>query len=151
MSRPNSCWPPHTPWVTSHQPRRRAFSLVELLVVITIIGMLMALLIPAVNASRARARQLQCLNNLKQIGLAAQQYHNQRRVFPQGMHGRAPYRLSGWLTHLLPYVEQQALWARTEEAYKQSPLPFKNPPHVGLATLVPLGKYWLIPAVTRWI
>jgi prepilin-type processing-associated H-X9-DG protein/prepilin-type N-terminal cleavage/methylation domain-containing protein len=64
------------------RPRRLAFTLVELLVVITIIGMLMALLIPAVNASRARARQLQCLNNLKQIGLATFNYDSSRGQAP---------------------------------------------------------------------
>src|SRR6187431_263564 len=69
--------------VMAISPRRRfAFTLVELLVVITIIGMLVALLLPAVNASRARARQLQCLNSMKQIGLATFNYDSSKGQVP---------------------------------------------------------------------
>src|SRR6476660_1819877 len=64
-------------------PRRRlAFTLVELLVVITIIGMLVALLLPAVQGARARARTLTCLNQLKQIGLATVSYDSSKGQFP---------------------------------------------------------------------
>ena len=62
--------------------KRRAFTLIELLVVIAIIAVLIALLLPAVQAAREAARRAQCVNNLKQLGLAAQNYVSSNNVFP---------------------------------------------------------------------
>ena len=97
--------------------RRRAFTLVELLVVIAIIGILIGMLLPAVQQVRESARRTACTNNLKQIGLATLMFHDTRSAFP-------PARLTpgfraedqdclgcaSWMVHLLPYIEQGNLY-----------------------------------------
>ncbi len=96
---------------------RAGFTLVELLVVITIIGVLIALLLPAVQAAREAARRSQCCNNLKQIGLAAHNFENAIRRFPPGYLGPIPQsadishgQFVGCLSFLLPYVEADNVW-----------------------------------------
>ena len=85
--------------------RSSGFTLVELLVVIAIIGILIALLLPAVQMAREAARRTSCQNNLKQIGLALHNYHDRDRVFPPSS---APGH--SWVPFLLPYVEQENLY-----------------------------------------
>ena len=87
---------------------RLGFTLVELLVVIAIIGVLVSLLLPAVQAAREAARRMQCSNNLKQQGLAIQNHHDVFKHFPPG--GYNPWGAVGsWATHILPYMEQNTL------------------------------------------
>ncbi len=99
---------------------RRGFTLVELLVVIAIIGILIALLLPAVQAAREAARRSQCTDHLKQIGLALQNYHDANRSFPTmtvfgGGATPQPAYHHTWLTAILPFLEQQALYERTNK------------------------------------
>jgi len=92
---------------TSHRASWvRGFTLVELLVVIAIIGILIALLLPAVQAAREAARRTQCANHLKQIALAIHNYHDAFKVVPYGWDDRG----TGWSLHLLPFCEWGALY-----------------------------------------
>jgi prepilin-type processing-associated H-X9-DG protein len=87
--------------------RRIGFTLIVLLVVIAIIAVLIALLLPAVQAAREAARRAQCTNNLKQIGLAMHNYHDQQGTLPPGVKGCC---WGTWLLFVLPYIEQGNLY-----------------------------------------
>jgi len=97
--------------------RRPAFTLIELLVVIAIIAVLVGILLPAVQQAREAARRTQCRNNLKQIGLALQNYHDSMNIFPIGYCAGMPYVDGatdtapgwGWPSYLLPQLEQENL------------------------------------------
>ena len=87
--------------------KRSGFTLIELLVVIAIIAVLIALLLPAVQSAREAARRAQCTNNLKQIGLAMHNYHDQQGTLPPGLKGCC---WGTWLVFVLPFIEQQPLY-----------------------------------------
>lgn len=85
--------------------QKRAFTLIELLVVVVIIGVLAALLLPALNRARSRARSVGCINNLKQWGLAFQMYANDWQDWlPKGGNAGSPGALDSWFNNLPPYV-----------------------------------------------
>ena len=119
--------------------RCNGFTLVELLVVIAIIGILIALLLPAVQAAREAARRSQCSNNLKQIGIAFQNYHDTHKEFPPSWAGTVndtPFW--GWGALILPFMEQQT----TYDALNVGQTPFATvlttPP---AAALSPISSY----------
>ena len=109
-SRPSSCW-------THPRFTKTGFTLVELLVVIAIIGVLIALLLPAIQAARAAARRMSCANSVKQLGLAMQNYESALRRFPPSMMidpaKKTQYRWSA-LARALPYIEQGGLYANID-------------------------------------
>lgn len=90
---------------------KRGFTLIELLVVIAIIAVLIALLLPAVQQARESARRTQCKNNLKQLGLAMHNYHDQCNVFPYGVLNVGTYHLRDtWMQQILPMIEQGPMY-----------------------------------------
>src|SRR5688500_17736932 len=99
--------------------RRKAFTLVELLVVIAIIGILVALILPAVQAAREAARRMSCGNNLRQIGLGLQNFEGTHKAFPSSMRpavANASGQLDGWSVQaqLLSYLEQGNLFGQID-------------------------------------
>jgi prepilin-type N-terminal cleavage/methylation domain-containing protein/prepilin-type processing-associated H-X9-DG protein len=116
---------------TSKRRVGSGFTLVELLVVIAIIGVLVALLLPAVQAAREAARRMQCSNNLKQLGLALHTYHDTYRAFVYrsggtccaantGLRNTNRGRRSGFVS-LLPYYEQAPMWNQIQAGDKSNP------------------------------
>lgn len=114
-----------------HSCKRDAFTLVELLAVIAIIGILIGLLFPAIQAVRESARRTQCSNRLRQISLGLHNFHSTHRHLPSGIrssdHETQP-SLS-WLAILLPYVEQQNIWEESNRLLAANPNPFANNIH----------------------
>jgi prepilin-type N-terminal cleavage/methylation domain-containing protein len=105
-----------------HVHRSRGFTLVELLVVIAIIGVLVALLLPAVQAARESARRLQCSNKLKQLGLAIQNYHDTFLVYPpQSFPAHGSANAWGWGPMIFPFLELQALHESLQPNSKMPP------------------------------
>jgi prepilin-type N-terminal cleavage/methylation domain-containing protein/prepilin-type processing-associated H-X9-DG protein len=131
---------------------RPAFTLVELLVVIAIIGVLVALLLPAVQSAREAARRTQCANHLKQLALGAQLHVDQINTFPHGgwgyrnlgvpAKGLGANQPGGWLYSLLPFIEQKNLYEHTDPVYVlQAPFAIMNCP-----SRRPARKYMAGPA-----
>ena len=111
---------------------RQAFTLIELLVVIAIIGVLVGLLLAAVQSVRQAAARAQCQNNIRQLAIALHQVHDTRQALPPGhrsLTNRDFMPFSGWTIDVLPFIDQQPLYNQSRTAYRRFPLPFINPPH----------------------
>ncbi len=122
--------------------RRRAFTLVELLVVIAIIGVLVGLLLPAVQAAREAARRMQCSNNLKQLALAAHNYHDVYKSFGVGHHFKGTYTNTGlaygWAFGLLPFIEQGNLYNQFDSKWPVMNIANSNN---GILAATPLASF----------
>jgi len=117
--------------------RRGGIGLVETLVVIGILGLLIGLLLPAVQKVREAAARTSCINNLHQLGLACQLYHDTQSVLPPVYLDMNPGHgpILQWTVLLLPYIDQGPLWNQTLDAYRVELDGSVNPPHIGLATV----------------
>ena len=124
---------------------RRAFTLVELLVVIGVIGILIAILLPAVQVVREAGRRTVCSKNVRQLALGVMNFESSHGQLPIGL--RSFENVTGnssienyygitWITLILPFVEQDAMWQQAMEDYEHSPIPFRS--HRGMQKVLPV-------------
>jgi hypothetical protein len=120
---------------------RAGVSLVEVMVSIAIVLLLVGALLPAIQKVRETASRFTCSEHMRQIGLGLHNYHSSLRRLPPGVSSekwRDPYHYASWQTRLLPYIEQDELWELTVIAFNNDRFFRNSPPHVGLATVIPL-------------
>src|SRR5438270_4738267 len=135
---------------TRERPGRDGFTLIELLVVIAIIAVLIALLLPAVQSAREAARRAQCVNNLKQIGLALHNYQDAFGAFPLGGVEDPPGQWTqnhtriSWRALMLPFIEQNTLYNAVNFGTSMDGT-FNNPGQMYTAWLV-VSSVWLCPS-----
>lgn len=117
---------------------RLGYTLIEIVVVVSIIGIVAGLLLSALQSSRAAASRIACANNLRQVALACHHYQDQHNALPPA-YAKVSYGMQShmaWPVLLLPFIEHEPLWTVTIAAHRQTSLDYLNPPHVGLSTVV---------------
>lgn len=117
----------------------KAFTLLELIIVFTIIGILICLMLPAVQYSREGASRVECQNNLRQIGAALHLHHDIFRCLPPRPLTSDPHdlnRLLQWRALILPHLDQEPMWNAALTACANDPIPYHHPPHEGYVTPV---------------
>ena len=124
----------------SQKHAHRGFTLVELLVVIAIIGVLVAMLLPAVQAAREAARRTKCSNNCRQLGVALHNYHDTFNVFPLGvlqndLSKEFGYPRLTWSIHLYPFLEQKAIYDRFSFTLGSNDTMYLNDPNSAAGTV----------------
>lgn len=121
------------------KPRIAGFSLVEVLVAMGIVSLLIGLTLPAIQSARLAVTKLQCLHNLRQMGLALHGYHGNHGKFPPGhisqQRGKA-FSFMGWQPPLLPFLEKETLWAQTLEDFSRVSPKYSFLDHRGFGTIV---------------
>lgn len=130
---------------------RCGVSLVEVLVVLGVIGILLGLLLPAVNQARATSARTKCQNNMRQVGVALQHFHDSHGRLPPlpvspKRKSSDPNALLSWMVVILPLLERGNLYSLSEQACQMDSDPRHNPPHVGFATVV---STYVCPADNR--
>lgn len=120
-----------------HSTVFRGFTLVELVAVIAIIGLLILILLPAVQSVREASRRVSCMNNTRQLAIAAHSFEAAFGHLPSGINARnaSGSASSTWLSRLLPYIDQQNVWDRSRQDYYRDPSPFNS--HSGMSQLIP--------------
>jgi len=135
---------------------RAGFTIIELLVVIAIIAILAALLVPAVQQARESARRTQCVNNLKQLGIAVHTFHDQKRHLPSSVRPVSTGTVRfGVFTQLLPFIDQKVLWDQYDSSVNWShatnlPITSTRLPTLECPSAPKHGKIDGIPDVTPW-
>ena len=126
--------------------KRAAFTLLEILVVLLVIGILVGLLLPAVQLARAAASRMGCQNHLKQLALALHNFEQINKVFPQGntYNYNDPDNLLNeplvplsWMVWTLPYMGEETVWQQTLSDFQNIPISHIGPPHTGMKTVIP--------------
>ena len=116
-------------------------TLIEVLVVVSIIGILLAIVLPAIQYARSSARRLDCSNRMRQLAVSLHLCNDARRSLPSGINTNTPgihQPRATWIVKVLPYLEEEARWHRIEAAYAIDSNVFHNPPHEGMGELLPI-------------
>ena len=130
---------------------RSGFTLVELLVVIAIIGVLVALLLPAIQAAREAARRSQCGSNMRQLGIALQNYHDRYKAFPIGGRcniGSGNWGVSWWVA-TMPFTENASLFENYDHLSNQNGWTHSNANNATLANNAVLGVMLRVPETSK--